>query len=248
MNNKRILYYPAMAYVVLLLLVWLFSWIADAVAALVGTDVEIHSLIGGEGLRWAMRSAMSSLNKVPWGTLFLCLTVVGLMKGTGIIRIVSRLSVRRGLTGNQKRALIFAVLALLLYVVAVYITALPPFKILLGVTGKFIGSPLAIGLPLLLFFGVLVFSVVYGFLYGNFRSPLDVLSSVGDTISGFVPALMALVPASGIMPCLDYVGVTEIIGLTVFETEVISVVLYAIPFMHSVYVWRGAGRSLHENS
>ena len=85
---------------------------------------------------------------------------------------------------------------------------------------------------MLLFFGVLIVALVYGFMYGNYRSSIDVVSSVGNTCIKSVPALMALIPAAGIVASIDYIGFFTLCGLTDYEVDIISAVLYLIPFMH----------------
>ena len=84
---------------------------------------------------------------------------------------------------------------------------------------------------MLLFALALLVSLIYGFIYGNYRSMMDVVVSAGNTFNLFVPAVMALVPASGIVPCLRYAGVDAICGLPM---NAIAVVLYLLPFLYIV--------------
>jgi hypothetical protein len=74
-------------------------------------------------------------------------------------------------------------------------------------------------------------SLIYGYIYGNYRSVMDVFTSTADVFKFYVPAFMALIPASGIVPCLQYAGVDSIIGL---PWDVINVTLYLLPFIYQM--------------
>ncbi len=234
MNDKREYYNPVIAYSLLLLLVWLLSWVVDMVAMFSGWEITINSLVSSEGVRWAARNAMLALDSVPWGIFMLLLAMVALLSGSGVVRMLGHLFKSFSLTKNERRSALFAFLALLLYAVLVYLATLSPFNILLGVTGHFASSPLMHGIPLLTFIAVLIVSLIYGFMYGNYRSLLDVVSSMGETYSFYMPALIALIPASGIMPCVEYTGVLELTGCAGCSMHVVTGIVYLIPFLYVV--------------
>ena len=68
-----------------------------------------------------------------------------------------------------------------------------------------------------------------GFIYGNYSSMMDVVVSTGRTFVLFVPAMMALVPASGIVPCMQYIGLKSIFSVSL---EVVTAILYMLPFVY----------------
>lgn len=234
MNNRREYYYPLMAYTLLLLLVWLFSWFADMAGMFSGAQPGITSLVSSEGIRWAARSAVSSLESVPWGMITLCVAVAGLLHGSGITSLCANLFGKGRLTKNERRALLFSLFALLLYVAAVSLLAVSPWNIMLGVTGHYAGSPLMHGMPVIVFAGVLLLSLVYGFIYGNYRSLLDVAGTVGEVFSFFVPAFMALLPASGIVPCIEYTGLLGYFGCGGDASMPVDDIICMIPFVYVV--------------
>lgn len=234
MNNRRDYYYPVITYAFLLVLVWIFSWVADMVAMFSGGAFAIKSLVSGEGVRWAARNAMLSLNGVPWGTVMLAISMLSLLQGAGLIRVFYRLFTNFTLSKNERRALFASMLAFVFYIVMVCLAAVPPFNILHGVSGSFAGSPLMYGMPVLSFIGVLVVSLVFGFMYGNYRSVLDIVSSMGETFLFFMPAFMALVPASGIMPCVEYTGVPGMFGCNDSSIQIVADIIYMIPFLYVV--------------
>lgn len=232
MNNNRRDYYPVIGYLLLLVAVWLFSWLSDIISTFMNADFGFASLVSSEGIRWAMRNALPSLENVAWGSILLFITAWGLLQGAGITRVLSHMLKRERLTKMEIRSLLSSISALLLYSLLLYVVTFSEWNLLLGVTGTIERSAFISGLPMLLFFGVLIVALVYGFMYGNYRSSIDVVSSVGNTCIKSVPALMALIPAAGIVASIDYIGFFTLCGLTGYEVDIISAVLYLIPFMH----------------
>lgn len=234
MNNRREYYFPVTAYTVLLLLVWLVSWLVVVAELLLDTDMGINSLVSAEGVRWAVRSAIPSLNSVSWGTIMLVLVSAGLLRSSGLLRFVSHLFSPSRLTSNERRAALFTLLALLFYSLLLYMSTASPWSLLLGVTGSFAASPFMQGALLLLSLGVLLLAVVYGFVYGNYRSLNDVTGGVQECIVLFTPALLAVIPASGIIPCLDYTGFFACLEMTASDVNVIGDIVVSLPFLHTI--------------
>ncbi len=233
MNNRREYYYPVVGYTSLLALVWLCSWLADIAATFMGGSLGVASLVSSEGVRHALRNAMPSLNGMRWGSVVMAIAACGLLKGSGLTNLCSHVIKRQKLTKNEMRSLLFSAVALSLYAAMLYAATLAPWNMLGGVTGSLVNSPLMNGMPVLLFLGVLVVASVYGFMYGNYRSPLDVASSLGGSFPLFVPALLALLPASAIVASVDYMGLFALLELNGTERNIIIAVFYLIPFMHT---------------
>ena len=215
--------------------VWLLSWFLDIAATFMDADFGVSSLVSSEGVRWAMRNALPMLNNVPWGEIVLLLSALGLLQGAGIIRLLSGMIKGERPTRMQTRSLLFSVFAVLIYSTVVYVATFSQQNILLGVSGTIENSSFISGLPLLLFLGVLISALVYGFMYGNYRSAVDVVSSLGNTFSLFIPALIALIPASAVIASVVYTGFFDLIGLTNNEVGIIATVFYAIPFLHIMF-------------
>ncbi len=238
MNNKRDCYYPVIGYVLLLVAVWLFSWLSDIVAMFVGNDFGLSPLVSSEGVRWTLRNALPYLDVVPWGEIMLLLASVGLLHGSGITRVFLHIKSREPLTKMETRSLAFSVFALLLYFSILSLAVFSRWNILLGVTGTFVNSSFVSGLPVLLFMGVAALAVVYGFMYGNYRSFVDVAASLGTTFTLFVPALIAMLPASGIVASVSYMGVFDLLNLSDSEIDIITAVFCSIPFLHVLFAKR----------
>ena len=231
MNDRRSAYYPALAYSLLLLLVWGGSWLIAVVQLFMGDLFDVNSLVSGEGVRWALFSVVPSVDAAPWGPAFFLLFIAGLLEGSGLLRLLGNIFKWR-VSGNELRSLLFALSALVLYVVVLFLFTVSPWDALRGVTGDFSNSPLSHGRLLLLFIGVLMTALVYGFMYGNYRTVVDVIGSAAGFVRLFVPALLALLPASGLMPCLHYTGLDIMLGIDNENTMAVETVIYCLPFVY----------------
>ena len=230
MIKRRAYYYPLLAYIFSLLLVWVMSLGIDLVRLFSDNSVAGNSLMSTMGIRWALRNALPSLDALPWGFIVLSIATVGLLRGSGIARMMAHLLGSWRLTKSEGRALLFSLFAVAPFVALVYMLSFSPWKVLLSVTGELASSPLLQGWLPLLFSGVLFVSLVYGFIYGSYRSIIDVAVSVSDTFSLSVPAVLALVPASGIVSCLQYIGFWGYCGLAAEGPESFATVIYVLPF------------------
>lgn len=235
MSDRRSAYYPALAYSLLLLLVWGGSWLIAVLQLFMGDLFDVNSLVSGEGVRWALFSVGSSVEAAPWGTAFFLLFIAGLLDGSGLLRLVGNIFKRR-VSGNELRSLLFALSALVLYVVVLFLFTLSPWDALRGVTGDIGNSPLSHGRLLLLFVGVLMTALVYGFMYGNYRTVVDVIGSASGFVRLFVPALLAMLPASGLMPCLHYTGLDVMLGIGNENATAAETVIYCLPFVYMAVV------------
>ncbi len=241
MNNSRNAYYPVLLYTLLLVLVWLASWIASVVQGLSGAGTAVTSIASGEGVRWALLSVQETIAAVPWGMALFLLLMAGLLSGSGIMHTLAGLLMHGRTSRNELRSLLFSAAALLLYLAILFMFTVSPWHTLLGVTGELHSSPLAHGWPLALFAGVLPVSLVYGFMYGNYRAFSDVAAAAGELVSRYVPALLAMVPAAGIVPCMQFSGIDALLGLEEGGTALLRGVLYVLPFAY-VAIIQASGR------
>lgn len=233
MNNRRLLYYPVVIYVLLLLLVWFFSWVAGIVALATGIDTSINSLVSAEGLRWSVRCAISSINAAPWGLIMLFVISVGLLAGSGMSKSILKVLRGTAMSRNERTAWLLAFIVLAVYVVFIFLSIMSPWNILLGVTGDIYTSPLVQGGAILIFLGLLAITSIFGFINGNYRSVVDVSCSVGSAFSFYAPALLAVVPATGILSCADYTGFIS----TTVSPVMYSIIFYTIYFFPFLFVF-----------
>ena len=231
MNKKRAYYYPVSIYLLVLLMVWIGSFFVDVAQMLSGGSHVNSSLLSAGGIRWAVRNALPAINALPWGIFMLSVVMLGLSRGSGLANALSRLARFRRLSGAEFRAFAFSLALMVCYLLLLYMSTSSPWNLLSGVSEDSSLSPIVQGRVILLFFGVLLMSLIYGFIYGNYRSVMDIFTSAADAFKLFVPAFLALIPASGIVPCLQYAGVESVLGLS---WDVINVTLYLLPFIYLI--------------
>lgn len=231
MNKKRAYYYPVSIYLLVLLMVWIGSFFVDVAQMLSGGSHVNSSLLSAGGIRWAVRNALPAINALPWGIFMLSVVMLGLLRGSGLASALCRLVRFRRLSGSEVRALAFSLALIVCYILLLYMSTSSPWNLLSGVSEDSSLSPIVQGRVILLFFGVLLMSLIYGFIYGNYRSVMDIFTSAADAFKLFVPAFLALIPASGIVPCLQYAGVESVLGLS---WNVINVTLYLLPFIYLI--------------
>lgn len=234
--NSRLFYYPVVVYTGLLLLVWLLSWGIGVAELALGQNATMHSLVSAEGLRWAVRTALQTIDNAPWGVIMLFVSLLGLLTGSGMVRSVIKLLTGNRLALNERRAWLFALIATVIYVLLLFLCTLPPWNILLGVTGDLYISPLVQGRVIICFMGVMLVASAYGFIYGNYRSLIDIARSIGVTFSLYAPAILAVLPATGIMPCVEYAGLLPLLHIDSADVGVVSDILYFIPFVYMMIV------------
>lgn len=229
MSNRRSAYYPVLLYCALLVLVWLVS-LMTGVIDLFSSDyiVNSNSLLTAPGMRWVLRNAVLSIDAAPWGTIVMFIVMAGLMRGSGISAMLSHLIMARHLTKNEKRSLFFALVSLVVYLAVLYVGKASSWEVFTGVSADVSSSPLVQGWVMLALIGVLFVSMTYGLIYGNFRSLVDAVSSIGDTFVLAVPALMAVIPASWLISCLQYTGIVE------NDFILCGNIIYALPFAYVV--------------
>ncbi len=230
--NDRKRYYPVVVYTVLLLLVWVVSLANDLLQLFHGNTVWDNSLISAGGVRWAVRNALPSIAAAPWGVVIVSLAIAGLLRSSGITAMLSHLFTRFSLSKSELRALLFSLLALLPYSIMLYMATVSPWNMLQSVTGDISISPVGQGWLFLLFVGVLFVSLIYGFIYGCYRSLLDAVVLTGDTFAFAIPAVISIIPASGIVPCLQYIGAFDYLGFVQETQTICEWVLYALPFVY----------------
>lgn len=234
MNRRINLYYPILLYAMSLLIIWIVSWFAGVLALFFSGDFAVNSLISAEGVRWALRTAMQTVNSAPWGVAMLCVMCVGLLSGSGLLHSICNLLVGNKLSYNNRFAGYMALVVLCICLFVVFLSTVAPWHLLMGVTPHFSLSPLVRGWLLLLFVVTFLTSSLYGAVSGSYRCLSDVLNRICDVYTVFAPAFIAMIPASGILPCMGYVGILP----DEFPVTDVETVLYLLPFIYVAFLSR----------
>ena len=231
MNERRLAYYPVLLYSLLLLLVWIGSWLMGVVHLFTGGTGAVSSLMSSEGVRWTLLNVQGVLRAAPWGTFLFLIVIAGLLHGSGLLQFVADV-VRGKASSNEWRSFLFSQAALMLYAAILFLFTVSPWDTMRGVTGGLVNSPFSHGWLLVLFFGVLMTSLVYGFMYGNYRTMMDVVSTSGALFARSAPALMAMLPAAAIMPAMNYTGLASMLGIDAGYSVFLELALYTMPFVY----------------
>lgn len=244
LSNRRLFYYPAVFYTALLLLVWLLSWAVGIAGLALGYDASMNSLVSAEGLRWAVRSAQGTIDSAPWGVIMLFVCSLGLLTGSGMVKSARKFLKGGALAINERRAWLFALIAAAVYLLLLFVCTLPPWNLLLGVTGDLYASPLVQGRVIICFIGLFIVAASFGFIYGNYRSLIDIARSLGTAFSLYAPALLAVLPATGIMPCVEFAGFLPLLHIDAVDVAVVSDIIYLLPFLYVMAVLRAQQRNM----
>ncbi|MBR5476561.1 MAG: hypothetical protein IKV17_07070 [Bacteroidaceae bacterium] len=236
MNSRKILYFPILLYVIALLSLWLLSWLLGVMQLLVDGTFVMGNLMTAEGIRWALRSSLNVVDSAPWGVAMLSVVTYATLAASGLLRLVGDIFSGRMLTANQRRAVAVAAIMLLLYLLLLFACTVAPWNFLLGASYNVALSPLARGWLLVLFVGVLLLSLSYGYVYGNFRSIIDALQRVEENVKMFIPAFLSMLPAVALLSCMRYMAVFELMNMSTTAVCATENIVYAFPFLFVLIV------------
>lgn len=227
MNNRRLYYYPAVLYFVMLVLLWLSSWIMGVVSLISGSDTAVKNLISEEGVRYVLRSSVETAEAAPWGVIMQSVVILGLLRGSGISQFFTTLLNCKRPSLLQWRSALVSLAALLVMVALLFALTVAPWNILSGVGYDSSSSPLYMGALSITLIVSLVVCGVYGFIYGNYRSVYDALNGICETMALFIPAFLAMLLASAIVSGIRYIGLPDL-----HAVDDIALALCLLPFLY----------------
>ena len=156
----------------------LVSWLLAAAIPTSG----VRSLLSSEGLRWFLGHFADMLGTPLLLCLLLLLMAYGGLKDCGILHFKS--------SYRQSRALAITLLLLVTYVGVIVLLVMLPHAVLLSATGSLWPSPFSAAIVPMIAFGIMLLSVVYGYVAGSYRSMSDVYQSLTDGIRDGAPLLL----------------------------------------------------------
>ena len=221
--------HPAVIYLILLILIILTSWIGSIVEIRrVGGNGELilHSVLGESGIRWAVRSAASCLSMAPVGNALMLFIAVGVGRGSGLLRALSRLGC---LSPKERYAIYISAAVFAVYVCLIVLGVFSGSHLLLGITGKLAGSPLFDGFMFLLMLAVCLPSLVYGLSTETFRTAFDCVGAFCTIIEPFAQFLVTMVIAAQLIQTLGYTHIDVLLGINSERMGIISFLLYWVP-------------------
>lgn len=242
--NKRTIgwLHPAIIYIIILLLTILVSWIGSIleIGSMSGnSELAIHSVLGVSGIRWAVRSAASSMSEAPIGQALMIFVAIGAGRGSGLFRAVSNLT---GLSPKERLAFIISMSVLTVYTLLIVMGIFSGSHLLLGITGTLAGSPLVDGFVFLAMLGVCLPALVYGLSTDTFNTSMDCVESFCRIMPAAAQFLVTMLIASQLIATLQYTGLAGVIGLDYSGMKVLTFVLYWMPLPIIVLLEQKSGQ------
>lgn len=241
--NKRFTgwLHPAVIYLILLILVIIVSWIGSImeISRVGGNgDLALRSVLGVPGLRWAVRSAATCLGNAPVGNALMLFMAVGVGKGSGLFRALSRL---RNLSPKEATAFYISLVVLAIYVFLIVLGVYAGSHLLLGITGTLKGSPLYDGFMFLVMLAVCLPALVYGLSTETFRTVGDCVDAFCAILPPFAHFLVTMLIAAQLIQTLEYTHIDALLGITDNAMRVVSFFIYWTP-LPIIYIWSQKSR------
>ena len=224
--------HPAAVYLLLLLAVMLISWMGS-VYAMRGiernSDIVLRSLLDSQGIRWLISNSVTAISAAPVGNAILLLSAIGLVCKSGLWRAICRLSGKDALSYKERVGLAVALIVMALFAGLVVIGLCFGDRVLLGLTGTLLPSPLADGIMLMLFLLAGLPSVVYGFATGIFRNADSVIGALLWLAPYMASFLITMLVASQLLAAIDYSGLESVLGISVRGWRVLELLVWWLP-------------------
>lgn len=224
-------YLPFIVYSLFLLTLWVASWLVGIAGFFARSGETLNTLFSGEGVRWALYTALQSVDAAPWGTIVLLLTASGVFVASGLPSTIIDVILHRRLSIIRRYAGMLSLAIFALFVLLIFSASVAPWHILAGVTEDWSNSSIVQGCVPVLFLVSLAVSLMHGSVCGYYRSVSDVVHGLCSLFPLFAPAFPAILPATGIIPCIEYVGL-----FNVDDAELYSDVLCWLPFVYIAVV------------
>lgn len=234
MNKAGYRYLPFIVYSLFLLILWVTSWVLGLVGLFVHLEGEYSSLFSGEGVRWTLYTALQSVDAAPWGAIVIAVVAVGVVAASGICSTIMDVLLFRRLSAIRRYAGLFSLVIFILAVALLLTASVSPWRFLSGVTKDWGTSAIVQGWIFIVLIVSLAVSLMHGSVCGYYRSIGDVVRGLCSLFPLFAPAFLAILPASGIVPCVEYVGL-----ITFDEPQVVSDTLCWLPFVFIAFVELG---------
>lgn len=120
---------------------------------------------------------------------------------------------RRGLSKNERRALITSFIAGLAYLLIVGYLTFSSIGILKGVNGGLMHSPFTAGLLFIISLGIAIMGVTYGITSKHYQSDSDIVKGIAEPISSLGGYFVITFFAAQMFACLEYSHLDKVIAI-----------------------------------
>jgi p-aminobenzoyl-glutamate transporter AbgT len=162
------------------------SWLLTAASP----DLQLRSLLSGEGLRWLFGRFTLNLQSPVLVWMLLLGVAYGAMRSSGIVGAIRK---KRDNDYRTRVALQMVACEALAIVVVLALLTLPPHAILLSATGQLFPSSFTSGLVPVLASAVVAMSLTYGVMVGRLKTVYDAFSLMSQGIAIIAPLVVAYI-------------------------------------------------------
>ena len=233
-------------YLVILVLLVLFSWIGSACGLMLPDGMHLPNLLGADSVRYFVRHSIDHISASPLVEVILLLLMISAVVQSGLWSSLVETLRERTLPTLSRRQVYSLRVSLVIFVVCLLIIAMGfvgPQGNLLSVTGRIAGGPFAQGWLPLLSLCVCLPCICYGWLSGMWSTERDILSALTVTIARRSSYFVTLIIASQVMAAIRYLHLFELLGWGDMASSVCYLLLSGLPLL---IVPRGKTRAPHQ--
>ena len=180
--------------------VFMMSWIISAI----NPDLHVHSLLGGEGIRWFFGNFLTIIGSGGAAWLILLLIAVGAVMKSGIIATLAKWWRKEPLTYREKYALRASIVTLLIFAVILLGMTCTKEAVLLSASGDLFPSSFSKAVIPVIAFAMTSIAIVFGSLSAQ-------LSSLGEVFKA-----LSYGPQAGASLFVIYVFVCQFVASTTY--------------------------------
>lgn len=213
-------------YLLLLVVVVLFSWVGSIYALLLPDGSVLPNLLSEEGVRWFVRHSIDNMSSAPFVEVLLVMIAVGALRKSGLL---SALLHRNSLSERHHRHALYIALVVWLGCLCLVLWGILPGGNLLSVTGHIAGGPFASGWLYLLTLVMCVPCIVYGLICGQWRNSREVFAGLSSEIASRASCFVTYVVASQLVAAMQYIRLSELLGMSYVMQRMVVVLIYVVP-------------------
>lgn len=215
-ERKRHIPHPAQLFLLLLVVLMLFSWIASILEqrnVSNNGELVIRSLLDPQGIRWFVRNSVTAIGDAPVGNALLLICTCAIASRSGLPTAICSMFQPAGLSYKEKIGSLLAVVVFLVGILSIIMGTVAGHHVLLGLDGSITSGPLREGFMLVLFLLLSLPCVLFGLATGIFRSTYDILAAVLDTAPLTTSYLIAVFVGAQMLTSFDYSGLGVMYGM-----------------------------------
>lgn len=228
----------AILYILLLLALVMFSWIASVYGFVLPDGELLPSLLSADSFRWFLRHSIDNIAGVPIVYVLLVLMMIGTVRSCGVLNYFSHLlheGERPFLTRRQQYASRVAWVVFGGCMSMILWGVLSPKGNLLSVTGHLAGGPLACGWLFVLSVIVCVPCLVYGCLGGLWQTPQSVLKAFTAEIARCSDYFVTYIVASQLIAALHYTQMFQLLQWQNTTMTLFQIIVYGAPLIATIH-------------